>query len=90
MYLSLFNQKFNKFGDSQVLLSGHESIIPVNYEGLRESNPKLASELFDHNSASEAAIEIPKFRKMALVDKLSGNQMQFLNKPYRKQLINDG
>ena len=27
---------------------------------MRESNPKLAPELFDHNSASEAAIEIPR------------------------------
>ena len=27
---------------------------------MRESNPELAPELFDHNSASEAAIEIQK------------------------------
>ena len=27
---------------------------------MRESNPKLTPELFDHNSASETAIEIPK------------------------------
>ena len=27
---------------------------------MRESDPKLAPELFDHNSASETAIEIPK------------------------------
>ena len=27
---------------------------------VRESDPNLAPELFDHNSASEAAIKIPK------------------------------
>ena len=27
---------------------------------MRESNPELAPKLFDHKSASEAAIEIPK------------------------------
>ena len=27
---------------------------------MRESNPELAPELFDHNAASEKAIEIPK------------------------------
>ena len=37
---------------------------------MKESNPKLAPELFDHNSASEAAIEI---LNMSLVNKLSGN-----------------
>ena len=53
---------------------------------MRKSNPKLAPELFDHNSASEAAIEIQK--NILMVDKLSGNRMQFLNKPFLKQMIN--
>ena len=54
---------------------------------MSESDPKLAPELFDLNSASEAAIEIAKIPQ---VDKLSGNQMQFLNNPYLKQLNNGG
>ena len=56
---------------------------------MKESNPKLTPELFDHNSASEAAIEILK-NSLGRQTIWEPDMIQFLNKPNLKQLINGG
>ena len=46
MYLNLCNQKFNEFGDMRKAFN--QAMSQLFQLTMRESNPKLVPELFDH------------------------------------------